>query len=88
MSVDPDICQQRMLITARHDHPVIPHVMRVVDVSRVACPECGNTDIGAWADDGESDLADWWECKRCGLSGAFLHMDPNKNTTPNGLEIS
>lgn len=82
-------CQQRMVITERHGR-VVPHVTHVVNVedSLAPCPSCGNEDISAWADDGESDSADWWECKRCGCSGAFLHVDPSKSTTPNGLEIA
>ena len=81
--------QQRMVINARHGQAVAPTTIVVaVEDSIAPCPSCGNTDIGAWADDGESDSADWWECKRCGCSGAFLHVDPSKNTTPNGLEIA
>ena len=85
-----DTCQQRVVITARHSRPIVPHVTRVVTVddSIAPCPECGNTDVSAWADDGESDSADWWECERCGCSGAFLHVDPSKSTTPNGLEVA
>jgi len=79
---------QRMVITAHHGRSV-PHVTLIVPVmdSNAPCPSCGHTDIAAWADDGESDAADWWECESCGHSGAFLHTDPNKHTTPNGLEV-
>ena len=82
MSID----QQRMLVTARHGHPV-PHAVMVVTVedSNAPCPTCGDSDLNAWADDGEADSADWWECVSCGCSGAFLHTDPSKSTTPNGL---
>ena len=78
--------QQRVLITAQHGHPV-PHTVTVVTIkdSITPCPTCGNPDLDAWADDGESDSADWWKCARCGCSGAFLHTDQSKNTTPNGL---
>ena len=80
--------QQRLLITARRGHPV-PHAVVIVTVtdSIAPCPSCGNDDLGAWANDGESDSADWWECSRCGCSGAFLHVDPSKSTTPNGLPL-
>ena len=46
------------------------------------CPSCGATDVGAWADDGEADLADWWECGRCGADGAVIRPD---GLTQNGL---
>jgi hypothetical protein len=81
-----DVHQQRMLITARHGHPVTHGVAIVtIEDSIAPCPLCGNDDLDAWANDGEADAADWWECRRCGHSGAFLHTDPSKNTTPNGL---
>lgn len=37
------------------------------------CPGCGSpAEVSSWADNGESDLADWWDC-RCGATGAYLH---------------
>jgi hypothetical protein len=80
--------QQRMLIT-RHGQCDLHAVMLVTVIDALApCPACGNDDVDAWADDGEADEADWWECKRCGCSGAFLHTDPSKFTTPNDLPPS
>lgn len=39
----------------------------------ITCPDCGSdNNLQAWADDGESDAADWWEC-RC---GAYGHVAP------------
>jgi hypothetical protein len=86
--VTEPIEQQRMLVT-QHGQCVLHAVMLVTIVDALApCPTCGNEDVDAWADDGEADEADWWECKRCGCSGAFLHTDPSKLTTPNGLPPS
>lgn len=51
------------------------------------CPVCGNDDLGAWADDGEADLADWWDCTNCGTYGAFLHPMLS-HVTQNGIPLT
>lgn len=50
----------------------------------LVCPKCGNADPGLWADDGESDLADYMDCKVCGLDAALVLRD-DVNRTQNGL---
>ena len=54
------------------------------------CPACGHWDVSGWADDGEADLADYWECQShtggCGRTGEIVFVaDPTK--TQNGLPI-
>ena len=53
------------------------------------CPCCGHDDVAMWADDGEADLADWWQCETftggCGSTGAVMQL--NKRLTQNGLEV-
>lgn len=56
------------------------------------CPCCGNDDLSLWADDGEADLADWWECptwdgRGCGASGALVKTKKIMETQ-NGLEVT
>lgn len=61
--------------------------MSLLDLSEdpLRCPVCGNDDIQMWADDGESNNADWWECE-CGADGAVPDpADPTK--TQNGITI-
>jgi len=36
------------------------------------CPNCGSEDLQLWAEDGEADRADYWECARCKASGRLL----------------
>ena len=54
-----------------------------------ACPVCGHDDVGMWADDGEADLADWWQCEKfsggCGANGAV--MQTTARLTQNGLPV-
>jgi len=38
-----------------------------------ACPACGSTDLGMWAEDGESPEADYWHCEDCGKGGDVNH---------------
>lgn len=56
------------------------------DSSWLLCPNCGSDDVSGWANDGESDLADWWGCEECGDDGAYL--DPRDWTkTQNGCAL-
>jgi Zn ribbon nucleic-acid-binding protein len=50
------------------------------------CPVCNSDNLQMWADDGESNDADWWECSDCGADGAIPSLtDPTK--TQNGIYI-
>lgn len=53
------------------------------DGAWLRCPACGNDDLGQWANDGEADLADWWDC-RCGAHGALVQV-ARPDRTLNGL---
>jgi Zn ribbon nucleic-acid-binding protein len=49
------------------------------------CPTCRSEDVTSWAENGEDDLADWYECEACGQWGAVLSdSDPRK--TQNGFD--
>lgn len=54
------------------------------------CPVCRHGDLSLCADDGEADLADWWECQTynggCGASGALVQVKDN-DKTQNGLSV-
>jgi hypothetical protein len=52
------------------------------------CPVCGS-ERTQWADDGEADLADWWECMNpnCGCEGALLSAT-DATQTQNGLAVT
>ena len=51
------------------------------------CPACGSERLQSWADDGEADLADWWECSQCGEGGAVLD-DTDPARTQNGILLA
>jgi len=55
------------------------------------CPACGHDDLSQWADDGEADLADWWECQHygggCGATGALVQAK-KIGLTQNGLKVT
>ncbi len=67
------------------------------------CPICKHDEVSTWADDGEADLADWWQCEKfsggCGAHGALMQavtrragekqilIQSSVRKTPNGLPI-
>ena len=60
------------------------------DDGDVLCPCCGHDDVGLWADDGEADDADWFQCEKfsggCGASGAVC-LSSNLTRTLNGVAV-
>lgn len=64
----------------------LPHLTEGLDD---LCPACRVHVIGMWADDGEADLADWWECEKsmggCGAHGAVMLR--GAKITQNGLPV-
>jgi hypothetical protein len=63
----------------------------VTERGDLRCPVCGHDDLSLWAEDGEADLADWWDCQKygggCGADGALVQADdPTK--TQNGMEAT
>jgi len=51
------------------------------------CPKCDDDDVHAWAEDGEADLADYWECDKCDNSGALVLVD-DATKTQNGHDAA
>lgn len=47
---------------------VVDREGRITEVTP-RCPSCGSDDLGMWAEDGESDDADFWECEDCKHGG-------------------
>lgn len=35
------------------------------------CPRCPNRDLTVWAEDPDTDAADYWECDNCSAHGVF-----------------
>ena len=56
----------------------------------IVCPSCGHDDVAMWADDGEADLADWWQCEKfsggCGSTGAVVYAGDTSRTL-NGCAV-
>lgn len=54
------------------------------------CPACGHRGVSMWAEDGEADLADYWQCVPglggCGASGAIL-KEGSTTLTQNGIPV-
>lgn len=50
------------------------------------CPCCGKEIESAWAEDGEADDADWWECVHCNHDGAFVQVNL-PTVTLNGIPV-
>lgn len=67
------------------------HELRLDADGNVLCPMCGHNDVAMWADDGESDAADWWECETfsggCGTDGAVC-LASNVTRTQNGEGVA
>lgn len=86
---DPDYnWQPDATFRMRHGLKVtIPVLNRHGDLK---CPACGHDDISLWADDGEADLADWWDCQTsmggCGAEGALVQAKAI-NLTQNGCTV-
>lgn len=59
-----------------HDGDV--HEVQTNEDGDELCPKCGHDDVATWADDGESDEADWWGCETfsggCGATGAVVEV--------------
>lgn len=57
----------------------------------LCCPICFNDDLSVWADDGEAELADWFDCQismgGCGTTGALVQPS-NVDVTLNGVPWS
>jgi hypothetical protein len=62
---------------------VSPPLPSKVSPSGFACPNCKREDVSSWADDGEADLADYWQCEDCATEGEVVL--PDGRTTQNGL---
>lgn len=75
------------LLRLAHDGVAVEPTIATVDRFHVTlCPTCHREIEEAWADDGESDDADWWQCSHCGAHGAFVKLtDPT--ATLNGIPV-
>lgn len=55
---------------------ITEHEVKHNDLGDPLCPACGHDDVATWADDGESDEADYWKCERfsggCGATGLVV----------------
>ena len=64
------------------------HFPRETEDGDLLCPVCKHADVSTWADDGEADFADWWQCEAfsggCGAHGAVRQS--RARLTLNGLE--
>lgn len=71
-------------VDGRGEPPAEPQLL---DGKWLACASCGLDDeMTMWADDGEADLADWWECLRCNVRGALVRAD-DPTLTQNGVSL-
>jgi hypothetical protein len=65
------------------------HEYRENEAGDPVCPACGHY-IAMWADDGEANDADWWECEPfdggCGRKGAVVWAADLRRTL-NGVEV-
>jgi hypothetical protein len=64
----------------------------VDDRGDLHCPVCDQVlTMSQWADDGEADLADWWDCQTygggCGAKGALV-VASDPTLTQNGLPVA
>lgn len=86
---DPDYnCQVDADFRMQHGSKVdFPVLNRHGDLR---CPACRHDDIAVWADDGEADLGDWWDCQTsmggCGAEGALVRAK-DIFKTQNGLAV-
>lgn len=73
------------MTTQRITHQGVIITAELDDTYGIHCPACGSDDVGQWADDGEADSADYWECEDCHAHGAMLGDDGI--VTPNGITV-
>jgi hypothetical protein len=77
-------------LQVRGERQQYTHFPKFNDLGDVICPCCGHDDVAMWADDGEGDLADWWQCESfsggCNSTGAVTKID-NPRLTQNGLPV-
>lgn len=72
------------------DEVFVPRLEEGEENPFVLCPWCGRVLDGSWADDGEADLADWFDCSEqhggCGAVGSFVRAD-DTGVTQNGIDL-